>query len=283
MRADEHSPGHTAAPPAAGSIHHPTRTCPRLILLSYLRGNKNDAFQHMHPTSIFLCCRKDSSIQSVPQVTAPAHTQPSPATGCGRAPALRGVGAPTQTTHPPRCFRHALETAASTERMSLLGKHWPTDTTPLQAWETQQNPLTALTSQLANLLSPKTNQVAYLAVGNNPCCRVVPAIGPRNYLAIAKVTPQSLLTWDTHLCPVFHLLLVSPKPLLYRLCTTAPRNNKATTGGSLNLSGLKVLPTPLLISTTRCNKLAGLKVASPTHTWAPSCSHNWSVSLAANA
>lgn len=94
MRADEHSPGHTAAPPAAGSIHHPTRTCPRLILLSYLRGNKNDAFQHMYPTSIFLCCRKDSSIQCVPQVTAPAHTQPSPATGCGRAPALSGLGPP---------------------------------------------------------------------------------------------------------------------------------------------------------------------------------------------
>lgn len=141
MRADEHSPGHRAAPPVARSIHHPTWTCPRLILFSYLRGSKSDAFQHIPPTSIFLCCCKDPGIQSVPYAMAPVHTQPSPATRSGERQPSEGTGTPTQTTHQTRSFGHTLETAASTERMSLLGKHWPTHPTPLQAWEKQQSHL----------------------------------------------------------------------------------------------------------------------------------------------
>lgn len=227
-------------------------------MFSCLRGNKNDAFQHTHPTSAFLCCRKDSGAQSVPGSPNPPWPH-----ALGDHQSSEGTGAPTQTTHPTRSFRHTLETAASAGRVSLLGKHRPTHPTPLQAWEAQQNHLTAL-------LSPKSRAGSVLRSG-----RQTLPLGHAQHqttriaLAIATVMLRSLLTRDTHLPMVFCLLLVIPKPLPYRLYTTILRNSKAATRGSLGLSaGLKTLPTASPASTTRCHALARPNLAPPppTHT-----------------
>lgn len=72
-----------------GSIHHPARTCLRLILFFHFRRRKNDVFQHMHPTSVFLCCHKEPHIQFASWVSTWAYTQVCPATHSGGAAALR--------------------------------------------------------------------------------------------------------------------------------------------------------------------------------------------------
>lgn len=104
-------------------------------------------------------------------------------------------------------------------------------------------------------------------------CWVTPGIRPHE--SSHQCSLQSLLTWDIHLCLVHCLLLMIPNPLPYCLKLTGGTPRQQLKGTEIYQHWR--FPTPLPISTSRCNAAAGLSLPSPipTHAWATSHSSNW--------